>query len=205
MRESLEVWGLVVVKRFEAAKSRLAGVLDGAGRRALARAMFERVMEALESSETVRAVAVLTDSAEVGALAAARGAIVISDPPDAETLAQKVDAGLAALEARGATAVLVLMSDLPEVTADDVRMLVAELAGSDVVVAADARGEHTNALGCRLAQRRPTAFGETDSFRRHCEAAARAGLTVAVPKSAGIAFDVDTPEDYAELLDRLRS
>jgi 2-phospho-L-lactate guanylyltransferase (CobY/MobA/RfbA family) len=92
------------------------------------------------------------------------------------------------------------MSDLPELRVSDVQMLAEELGRFDVVVVRDTRGEHTNALGLHLATRLPTSFGREDSFRRHCRSAERAGLSVGVRESATLAFDVDTPEDYARLV-----
>ena len=49
--------------------------------------------------------------------------------------------------------------------------------------------------GSALEPRFPTSFGSVDSFQRHCDDAARAGLSVKVAASATLAFDVDTPED----------
>jgi 2-phospho-L-lactate guanylyltransferase len=114
-------------------------------------------------------------------------------------LAGCVDHGLDEVQRRGAGAAVVLVSDLPEVTQDDVALLVGALSRFDVAIAQDRGGEHTNALALRLVKRFPTSFGAADSFRRHRETAERIGLSVTVLESPSLAFDVDTPEDYARL------
>jgi 2-phospho-L-lactate guanylyltransferase len=196
----LKAWAVVPVKRFEAAKSRLSGVLDSAARRELARGMFEHVLAVLSAAPDVAGITVVTDSRAVAEVAIVRGAIALFDPPGAEGLESCVDFALGELAQRGTTAALVLMSDLPGVTVGDIEMLARELDRYDVVVVRDASGEHTNALGLRLATRLPTSFGKADSFRRHGDEAARAGLSVSLPESPTLAFDVDTAEDYARMI-----
>ena len=196
----MKTWAVVPVKRFEAAKSRLAAVLDGTGRRELARRMFEHLLAVLSATPEVAGITVVTDSRAVAELAIVRGALVLFDPPEAEALSNCVDFALREIARRGPTAALVLMSDLPEVTVGDVAMLVRELDRFDVVVVRDSSGEHTNALGLRLATRLPTSFGRADSFRRHHDDATRAGLSVSLPESPSLAFDVDTAEDYARMI-----
>lgn len=193
----MRVWGLIVAKRFERAKSRLAPVLDASARRHLAQSLFDHVLEILCASPALAGVAVVTDSPEVEELAAARHSLPIRDPCAAATLAACVDLGLDVISGLGADAALVFMSDLPYLRATDVRMLASELLRFDVVVARDERGEQTNALGLRLSKRLATCFGAPGSFHRHCEAARRAGLALHTPASPSIAFDIDTPEDFA--------
>jgi 2-phospho-L-lactate guanylyltransferase (CobY/MobA/RfbA family) len=71
-----------------------------------------------------------------------------------------------------------------------------------MVAVRDRRGTHTNALGLRLGRRQRTYFGAPDSFRRHCDSATRAGLSLATPVLPGIGFDIDLPEDFARLRER---
>jgi 2-phospho-L-lactate guanylyltransferase len=193
----MHIWGVVPVKRFDAAKSRLSSVLGDSERAALARSLFEHVLTVLGSCPELAGVSVVTDSAEVADLAAARGAVAVRDPEGTDALSDKIDFALDELAARGVDAAMVLMSDLPDLRVADVQLLTAELARVDMVIVRDARGEHTNALCLRLQPRQPTAFGARDSFQRHCQAAALRGLSVATPEVPTIAFDIDTPEDLA--------
>lgn len=192
------VWAVLPVKRFEVAKSRLASVLSGAERARLARSMFEHVMGVLGRSPLLSGVVVVTDSTDVAGAVGGRAA-VLRDPPGARTLADRVDFALRDVAERGAAAALVLVSDLPKVTDDDITRLLDELGRCDVVLARDAGGAHTNALGVRLGFDFRTSFGSDESFRLHREAAARAGLSVRLVESPTLAFDVDVPEDYARL------
>jgi 2-phospho-L-lactate guanylyltransferase len=192
------VWALVPAKSFTRAKSRLAGSLGAAERADLARSMLEHVLAVLASCAEIAGVMVVTDGDDVADLARARGAVAVRDaahPP----LGAIVDAALAELRARNAGAALVLMSDLPELAAADVRRLVTRMAEVDVVAAPDLQGEGTNALGLTPPDRLATSFGVGDSFARHLRAAEAAGLRVGVERSAGLGFDVDEPADLERL------
>lgn len=193
------IWGVVPVKAFESAKSRLAAVASPEERERLAQSMFEHVISVLRATRELEGVLVVTDSARVADAAARSGARAVHDPTGARGLADCVDRGLDEARQLGASAALVLVSDLPEVDANDIALLIDALSRSDVVIARDQGGEHTNALALRLQPRFPTSFGAADSFRRHSETAKRAGLSLTVLESRSLAFDVDTPEDYARL------
>jgi 2-phospho-L-lactate guanylyltransferase len=193
------VWGVVPVKSFESAKSRLAPVLSHPERERLARSMFAHVLGVLFSVPALRGVLVVTDSNAVAGDAIRAGAAAVRDPAGATSLADCIDHGLEEVRRRGGGAAIVLLSDLPEVTSNDVGALVERLSLFDVVVAKDKNGNHTNALALGLGARFATSFGAGDSFRRHIETAERLGLTVCSVESPSLAFDVDTPEDYARL------
>jgi 2-phospho-L-lactate guanylyltransferase (CobY/MobA/RfbA family) len=89
------------------------------------------------------------------------------------------------------------MGDLPHVDVDDVRAIATTLLRVDVVIAPDLRDEGTNALGARVGAMPRTCFGHGDSFARHLEASRN--LRVAVHRSAGLGFDVDTQRDWERL------
>jgi 2-phospho-L-lactate guanylyltransferase len=194
------VWGVVPVKSFETAKSRLVPVLSADDRRELARAMFAHVLEVLGASPALSGVLVVTDSADVAHAAERLGASAVRDPEAVTSLADCVDYALHELERRGATTAVVLLSDLPHVTQDDVAELVERSMRFDVVLAPDKDGDHTNALALRLGLGFHTSFGTANSLSRHRETAERAALSVSVFESPTVAFDVDTPEDYERLL-----
>jgi 2-phospho-L-lactate guanylyltransferase len=193
------VWALVPVKGFERGKSRLAPALSDTARAAFARRLFEHVLGVLATSEVLAGVLVATDSAEVAEAARAHGAAVLMDVASTQTLAGVVDAGLAALSARGAGGALVLMADLPHLQPSDVRQVVAELAAHDVVLVRAGDGRHTNALALAPPNCLQTAFGQADSFAAHLAWARAAGLRLAVVDNPRIAFDVDGPDDHARL------
>jgi 2-phospho-L-lactate guanylyltransferase len=194
----VSVWVLVPVKDLDRAKSRLGGVLDAPARAAFARSLVTHVLDVLGGCEELGGVMVATSSPEVAAMARERGAAVLPDT-DVSSLAAIVDAALVDLAARGASGALVLMSDLPLLTAGDVRDLLRLMREAEVVAAPDHRGESTNALGLSPPDRLRTAFGTGASFERHLAAARAEGLRVAIHRSQGLGADVDEPEDLARL------
>lgn len=181
------VWGLVAARSFSTAKSRIARGIGGAAGE-LARVMLERVLAA--TVPAVDRIVVATDGDDVAAVAREYGAEVVRDR--AWGLAGVVDDALAEIAARGASAAIVLMADLPLVEAEDVEALRRALERADVVIAPDRVAMGTNALGVRLPAG-ATCFGNEDSFRRHVAAAA--GKRVEIVRTRGLAFDLDQPED----------
>lgn len=196
----MTIWAVVPVKSFETAKSRLSGLLSAGERATLAREMLAHVLSVLSAARSLAGIVVVTDSSSVAEVAKAGSAVPVFDPPTATALSDCVDFGLEHARHRGATAGLVLMSDLPALTPESVGALLGELDRFDVVVVRDGSGLHTNALGIRLETPFKTSFGSSDSFQRHCDTAKGAGLTLSVPVNDALAFDVDTPEDYERLL-----
>lgn len=189
-------WLVVPAKSFARGKSRLAAALPPGRRAELARRLLEHVLDvALELGWG--GCLVLTDGADTRELAVRRGLPVVLDPPASpRALAAVVDVGLAEATRRGATHALVVMADLPHVTAAELRE-VRRAAGAGVAVAVDEQGRYTSALWLPLPAASPTRFGEPDSAARHLEDARAAGLGAVRLELPGVAFDVDGPEDYA--------
>lgn len=191
------IWALVPVRTFRTGKSRLAASACEHQRSALCRAMFETTRRALRGHPAIRGILVATDGADVAATARASGDEVLMDTSSA--LAAIVDRGLARLRGWGADAALVVMSDLPLLTPTDIDALCRGLADADLVLAPDRQGQGTNALALRAPGTVATCFGHDDSFARHLALGADRGLRVTVAQTLGLAFDVDTPLDLAEL------
>ncbi|MGH7438214.1 MAG: 2-phospho-L-lactate guanylyltransferase [Polyangiaceae bacterium] len=191
------VWAVVPAKSFVHGKSRLSPVLAAGERARFASELLAHTLAALVASG-LDGVLVATDGDDVAALAVTHGASVLRDP-GATGLAAVVDGALIEVAARGARAALVFMADLPDLTPEDVRQIVAALDGCDVVVVRDHKGPHTNALALAPPTAIRTCFGRADSFDAHCAAARAAGLSLAVVDNERIAFDVDAPSDHARL------
>jgi 2-phospho-L-lactate guanylyltransferase len=186
------IHALIPCRSFRTGKSRLATL--GAGRAELAQALFGRVLDALEP--WVDGVVVATDGDDVAAAARERGAEALFDDTDA--LAGIVDRGLARLAAAGATGALVLMADLPAITAADVGRLRGALDEADLVLAPDRDRMGTNALAIRLPAPIGTCFGHPDSYHRHL--AAGRGLAICTLERDGLALDLDVPADLDDLI-----
>ena len=173
-------------------KTRLAATLSQPERAGLAAAMLADVLAALADSPVDRVV--VAASGPGGAELAARlGAQVVIDPPGVASL----DAAIAAAAQRLApvTALLVVMADLPCLTARDVSRLLAVEA---MVGLAPTEDGGTGGLLRRPASAMPTAFGPA-SAARHAALAAASGSPLELVHRPGFARDLDTPQDLAGL------
>lgn len=193
-------WALIPVKGFDRGKSRLSEVLAPAERAQLTRELFEHVVAVLRESPSIDDIAVVSDSAEARQYAERLGVIALRDSNASLGLAAVVDAALHELEARGATSALICMSDLPELTVEDIESVARELDESDVVLVPDLLRRGTNVVAAKPASALPSCLGHENSLERHRARARELGLTVSVQLSSGIGFDVDRPGD----LERLR-
>jgi 2-phospho-L-lactate/phosphoenolpyruvate guanylyltransferase len=190
-------WAVMPVKSFDMAKSRLEGVLTLPERRELAQSLMRNALTALVDSGCFEHVVVVSRDEAVLTFGAELGAEAIREegPPDLnEALRSVRDVALV----DGAVSLLVLFSDLPHVTAEDIRALVEASRRCSVVIGPDRRAEGTNALLLRPPDAIDYAFGAL-SFEKHLAAASKAGLEVVVLRRAGIGLDVDFPEDLAAM------
>lgn len=190
-------WALVPAKPFDLAKSRLAAALPEAARRQLARELLAHTLDVLRSTRGLEGIAVVSRAPEVHTMTLAHGALSL--PETSAHLAEIVDGGLDALRARGASAALVMLADLPELSADDVSRMLQLGELHPVVIAPDEREEGTNALLVAPPERMRTCFGRHGSFRAHQERAAAMNLDAMVFRASSLAFDLDTVDDLLRL------
>lgn len=173
---------MLPVKRFDAAKARLAGA--PVDRPALAEAM------ALDVLAVVAGIVELVLVTDEPALAGA-GLPLVPDPP-ARTHSAAAAAGVAAAVTRGAERVLLLAGDTPAVTAHEVGQLLLG-DGPEVVVVLDRHGTGTNGLVLAPPDALEPSFGRGSAARHLAAPGAR-------PFSGpGLATDVDTPDDLEAL------
>ena len=195
---------LVPLKDLVEAKSRLAGLLRPAERRALAQAMAEDVLTVLQVHPGVSRIT------------------LVSDDPGADLLAGKYGARCwpeRSLGCRGLNAVircaseqllagvdsplLVLHADLPLLAGADIdAALDARRASGGLVIGCDREGTGTNLLLFDGGSMPAFCFGQ-DSCARHRDSARAAGLPVQVLRRPGIELDVDEALDLKLLLGRL--
>jgi 2-phospho-L-lactate guanylyltransferase len=189
----------VPVKDLAYAKQRLVPALGAAARRELARAMLSDVLAAMCAARLDR-VWVVTRDPEVVGLAAAFGAEPFTSLSDAENSSHTsaVAAGQAEAARRGARVFLTVPGDVPCVTADEIRALAAAARDGTPAFAPSRSGFGTNGVALTPADAMPLKFGEP-SFQNHLAAARARGLEPRVMGLAGLALDVDAPEDLATL------
>ena len=189
---------LIPVKSFANAKQRLASRLSLDQRAALARAMMEDVFAAAGQVRGVERVFVVSNERHALAEASARGWESITETAQHSESAS-VDLASQTCAERGASAVLRLPADLPLVTPADLEALFAELDRPPEAVLVPSRdGAGTNALLRSPAVLFPSCFG-SGSFALHEEGARRAGARIKVVRNPRIEFDVDDPQDLADL------
>jgi len=196
---SERIVAVVPVRSLRHGKTRLSPVLGAEARQVLLRGIARRVVTAAIESGLIETVLVVSPNEETLAWAAGIGPAVeaVSQPEHRLGLNGAIDAGRAWALDRGASTLLSLFADLPLIVADDIRGLVART--EPIVLGADRRREGTNALLLRLAGRGSEfrfAFGE-GSLAKHLDEARRLGLNATMHDAPGIAFDLDTPDDWA--------
>ncbi|TNF62241.1 MAG: 2-phospho-L-lactate guanylyltransferase [Deltaproteobacteria bacterium] len=193
-------WALIPIKGFDRGKSRLSEVLPPLERAQLARDLFEHVVGVLRESPEIDQIAVVSDSLDAREHAERLGVVALSDGDDTDGLADVVDNALRDLERRGATSAVICMSDLPDLTVQDIASVARWLDQSDVVLVPDLLEQGTNVIAMKPATGLPSCLGHEDSLHRHATRARELGLTVSIQPSSGIGFDVDRPGD----LERMR-
>jgi len=187
---------LVPVKILANAKQRLALALEQPARTELAHAMLRDVLEAL-SDYGEDEVSLVTTDPFAEELANQYGFGIIRDESNlSETSA--IEMATRVCESRGVESTLVIPADIPLIDAQEIRAIYesAPQNGSVLVPAHDKRG--SNAVLRRPASLFPLRFGN-DSFMPHLAAAIATDKSCVVLSLAGIALDIDTPEDLQQL------
>ena len=181
----VQVAALIPVKRFDAAKGRLASVVDEANRARLAQWMATGVIRSCNALD----VFVACDSDDVAEWAAEQHAAVIWGP--GLGLNGAIDDGVAAIADAGYDQVIISHADLPHPT-----MLPTVARTGTVTLVPDRRRDGTNVLSFPLTDAISASYGP-GSFSRHFAAARALGITVEVRTDHDLSLDIDTPGDLA--------
>lgn len=195
------MWGVLPVKDFRDAKTRLAPALTPAERRTLFPLLVEDVLAAMTAARGLAGVLVLTRDPEAAALARCWDARVLSEPENRGQTAAVTLACLT-LEAEGVEGVLALPGDIPLVTPDEIDAALAAhrpAPALTIVPAWDERG--SNCMICSPPTVIPFGFGN-DSFAPHKAAARARGIEPTIVPLPGIGLDIDNPRDLRMALAR---
>ena len=190
---------ILPVKARAGAKQRLAGFLTAPQREALARMLFEEMIGKLMAARGLDRVVVATSELSAAKYARRAGADVFEET-DQRSHSHSADRAAGRAMREGARTVLLLPIDVPLATVAEIESL-ADAARPGVIIVPSADGSGTNALVRTPPDAIESRFGR-DSFRAHLEQARARGIPAEVMRPPGIVFDVDTPEDVAELLTR---
>lgn len=190
---------IVPHRGLEAAKTRLATSLSPDERMFLASQLLQRVLKV--AREVAEDVVVITPS---------RALREIVEPSGARLVVQRgmgLNEGLeqARFDAvvEDAEVLVILHGDLPNLRASDIEVLVGALPSDGspgVAIAPDRAGTGTNGLVLRPPGIIPFRFG-VGSFAKHVAEVQAAGVPLVAVNRAGLAFDLDTPEDLARWLE----
>jgi 2-phospho-L-lactate guanylyltransferase len=190
---------ILPVKDRANAKQRLAGLLTAAQRQTLARVMFEEMLGKITAARGIDRVVVATSDLSAAEYARCAG-VTVFDEQDQRGHSHSADRAARRAMEEGARSVLLLPIDVPLATTAEIEWL-AQTARPGVIIVPSADGTGTNAMVRTPPDAIDSRFGK-DSFRAHIEQARARGIHAEVMRPPGIVFDVDTPEDVAELLAR---
>jgi len=180
------------------AKSRCAAVLGPADREALTAVMLGDMLAALARCDEIAGTWVVTPTARLARLAESLGARAIRQPEPASLNAAFALAAAHIRDCAPYEALMLLPGDLPLLQPDDLAAA-AHLARTHAVVLAPSHDGGTSLLGLRAGVALAPEFG-ADSARRHADAAAHRGLSLAILEATSFWQDADWPEDLVHVL-----
>lgn len=187
-------WTLVPMRGLALGKSRLAGVLDPRERLALNTMLLKRVLDAVAQADgTLTRCIVASACDDALGIARARGAATLREAPGTG-LNAALEFARALAVARGASALLTLAADLPDVTGQALRRLSSGVPGGAAVIA-DKHGRGTNGLLLPAGAGLRFAFGE-NSLARHVAGLRAEGVEPVIWHDPALAFDLDSPDDH---------
>ena len=197
-------WAIVPVKPLRRGKSRLAGVLTEEERLDLNSQLLIHTVDTLKEIPEIEHVLVVSRDQAALALARAHGARTVQEngAPELNIALTRATIVAKRYATRG---VLIIPSDLPMISKEDVYAMLELVKDPPVVVVVpDRKKEGTNALlVC------PVGLIEYDygpnSFERHCQRARQAGARLEICELPSLALDMDVPEDLELVSNELES
>jgi 2-phospho-L-lactate/phosphoenolpyruvate guanylyltransferase len=191
---------ILPVKRLERAKRRLNGELGVGSRAALASAMFSDVLAALERSQKLEAIMLVSGEPTLQELALGGRTTLIPDLIERGQSPAAVT-GLARAFEQGCRRALLVPGDCPLIESYEIDALLTSPRADDVdvVIVPDRHRSGTNALLLDPGSAFEPHFG-ADSLNLHLQEATRRGLSCSVEPVSSLELDVDTSEDLTELI-----
>ncbi len=198
----MTLWAIVPVKPLRRGKSRLSEVLSEEERLGLNSQLLIHTIDTLREIPEIEQVLVVSRDQAALSLARAHGARTVQENGAPELNVALTRATIVAKQyaTRG---VLIIPSDLPMISREDISTMLDMVKDPPVVVVApDRKKEGTNALlVC------PVGLIEYDygpnSFERHCLSAKEAGARLEICELPSLALDMDVPEDLELVSDEL--
>jgi 2-phospho-L-lactate guanylyltransferase len=193
----MTLFAIIPVKPLAEGKTRLQDNMSPKARQRLNERLFEHVLTVTTAAMGAERTIVVSQDDVVLEKAEACGALSVQEKAGLGLNGALTLAAGHAIE-YGADALLVLPVDLPLLTIEDIAALQQKLGDGSIIIAPDETSSGTNALLISPPRILGFSFG-TGSFKMHIAAARRAGIEPIVIRRDTLAFDVDTPDDYARL------
>ncbi|MBS7631468.1 2-phospho-L-lactate guanylyltransferase [Candidatus Bathyarchaeota archaeon] len=193
------VFAAIPVKSLSKSKSRLSSLLKPSERSLLTASMLRDVLNAVKNSMTVSDAIIVSPDMDVLKLADGLGVQSILQTGSGlnEAISQVVDWCLE----KGGSSILILPSDIPLVTSEDINEITALPPKPRAVVISPSLDGGTNAMLQRPPGVIPPRYG-SDSFRMHLDSAAAARVKTEVYRSPRVSLDIDSPEDLKVFLEK---
>lgn len=193
----MKATAVLPVKRFAAAKQRLAPGIGASHRAELAAAMLEDVLEAIGAARSIERTIVVSSEPRAVEIASVSGVEVIADPDEGGHSGAAL-AGIARAQELGAGRVVLLPIDCPLLAPRELERLLTGIPERYVAIVPDRHGTGTNALALSPPDAIRPSFGE-GSCARHVAAAREAGVPFNVEELPSLGLDLDTPADVVAL------
>jgi 2-phospho-L-lactate/phosphoenolpyruvate guanylyltransferase len=186
-------WVIIPVKPFKQGKSRLRACFGRQDLYALNYNLFVQTIENVKTAGCFNGILVVSRDRHAQAIAKQNGLeICVEQRPSSLNLA--VSQAMDCIEQRGGRQVLVLPTDLPQLTPGDLVTSLDLLPNLGVLIVPDHFYRGTNALGMSNPKLIEAAFG-TNSFHNHCSQAQQKELNLRVYYNQAIMHDLDTQPD----------
>lgn len=194
-----EMWCVIPAKRRESAKQRLSPVLGSRERATLCELMLRDVLAAVSKAQGLAGVVLVTGDDVLAGIGRRFGARILDTGGD-EGTRRAVEYAALRLLREHAAGMLVLPSDIPAVTPEEIgRLLSAHRSAAALTLAPALQDRGTNALAVSPCDAVQLCFGEC-SFPAHLAAARRVGIEPSIVRLPGIGFDIDRPLDLVRFL-----
>lgn len=192
------MWAVVPIRSFDDGKRRLAPVLEDSLRAALVEAMFLDVLDVLVGAPGLDGVLTVTRDPAARRRAEERGVEVLEERGHGLNPALTQAAEHLMTRARRHE-LLVVPGDVPLATRDELDEILAVHTGAPALtLVPDRQGEGTNALSCSPPTLVDFCFG-VRSAEAHLRQGREQGARVVTLRLPGLALDVDTAVDLADL------
>ncbi len=194
-----DIWAVIPVKEFDAAKHRLSGLLSLRHRRLLAETMLTDMLDAVAGSRFLAGVLIVTLDPTATTLGKTIGARIVTEGArDGHT--GSVDSGRRILAGETRGGMITMPGDIPATRAGEIdAVLAAHRAAPSFTISPAHDDLGSNAVVCSPPDSVPLRFGD-NSYFPHLDAARLKGIEPTVIRQPGIAMDIDHPVDLAAFL-----